>query len=181
MPRRQQRGAGIFDLLSTDPSKKKEANLKKIADLEKESETKCDEIKKLNAVKIEKLNTENVALEEKINQKNAKPETSWYSGFFSEEKDKAATNDPPAVTGKNDSGFFSGLFSGSDEKKAAGPDGKAAAGPDVNKPAGPDVNTAANVVNPKVEEKPVGNRMFGGKKRKSQRRRKSKARKSAKK
>ena len=83
MPRRQQRGAGILDFLSSDPSKKKEANLKKIADLEKESETKCDEIKKLNAVKIEKLNTENVALEEQINKKNAKPETSWYSGLFS--------------------------------------------------------------------------------------------------
>jgi len=189
MPRRQQRGAGIFDLLSTDPSKKKEANLKQIEELKKDSENKCEEIKKKNAVKIEKLNTENVALEEKINQKNAKPETSWYSGFFSEENDKAATNDPPAVTDKNDSGFFSGLFSGSDEKKAAGPDGKAAAGPDGKAAAGPDgkaaagpdVNTTANVVNPKVEEKPVGNRMFGGKKRKSQRRRKPKARKSAKK
>jgi len=178
MPRRQQRGAGLFDAFSSDPSKKKEVNLKKIEELKKESETKCEEIKKLNAVKIEKLNAENVALEEK---KNAKPETSWYSGLFTENKDKAATNDPAVVTGNNDSGFFSGLFSGPDVNKAAGPDVNKAAGPDVNTAAGTDGNKAASdVVNPLVKNL-GGREQKGGKKRKSQRRRKSKARKSAKK
>ena len=170
MPRRQQRGAGLFDAFSSDPSKKKEVNLKKIEELKKESETKCEEIKKLNAVKIEKLNAENVALEEK---KNAKPETSWYSGLFTENKDKAATNDPAVVTGNNDSGFFSGLFSGPDVNKAAGPDVNTAAGTDGNK-------AASDVVNPLVKNL-GGREQKGGKKRKSQRRRKSKARKSAKK
>lgn len=167
MPRKQQRGAGLFDAFSSDPSKKKEANLKKIADLEKESETKCEEIKKLNAAKIEKLNADNTKLDEMIKQKNAEPKSSGFlSGFFSGDKDEAA------VPGKNDSGFFSGLFSGSDGKAAAGSDGNAAAGSDVN--------TAANVGNPMLG-KNLGGRQEGGKKRKSQRRRKSKARKSAKK
>jgi hypothetical protein len=168
MPRRQQRGAGFFDFLSSDPSKKKEANLKKIEELKKESETKCEEIKKLNDVKIEKLNADNMKLEEMINKKNAEPKSSGFLGFFSGEKNESA-----AVSGQKESGLLSGLFSGSEEPK---------------KVENPVVEEPKKVENPMVEEpkkveepKVVGDRMFGGKKRKSQRRRKSKVRKSAKK
>ena len=161
MPRRQQRGAGIFDFLSSDPSKKKEANLKKIGELEKDSENKCEEIKKTNAAKIEKLNTENLKLDGLIQQKNAEPKSSGFDLF--------------------------GIFSKGEPTKDSNPtkkdEPKVVEEPKVEEEPKVVEEPMIKEEKPMMEEKPpmVGNRMFGGKNRKSQRRRKTKARKSAKK
>ena len=69
MPRNQQRGAGILDFMNSDPKKKIETNTKKIAELEKDSETKCEAIKKANAEKIKSLTDENAKLQAQVDAK----------------------------------------------------------------------------------------------------------------
>jgi len=156
--RKQQKGAGLFDILSSDPAKKIEANNKRIGELENESKQKCDEIKKINDQKIVDLKKKNEELQKAADAKKAE-EASSGSGFsFSKITDifkpaeKAAAEEKPAAT----------------EKPA-------------EKPA--EVKDESNAeVRPAEAAKPVpavGDRMFGGKK--SKRRRGSKARKSAKK
>lgn len=149
--RKQQKGAGLLDILSSDPAKKIEANNKRIGELEKESEQKCAELKTKIELQIGELKKKNEELQKAADAKKAE-EASSGSGFsFSK------------ITG-----FFD---SKPDEAKPAA----AAAVVEAPKPdANEEVRPAANPVPPAA-----GGRLFGGKK--SKRRRGSKARKSAKK
>lgn len=157
--RKQQKGAGLFDILSSDPAKKIEANNKRIGELEKESEQKCDELKKKIDIQIGELKKKNEELQKAADAKKAADvkEAESGSGFsFSKITDlfgsKAAA--APAEAAKLES--------------EVAPKPEAAPKPDANEEVRP------------AEAKPeVAGRMFGGKK--SKRRRGSKARKSAKK
>ena len=159
MPRKQQHGAGLFDFMNSDPKKKIETNTKKIEELEKDSETKCEAIKKANDEKIKSLTDENAKLQAQVDAKaNEKPAESIASRF-------------------------SNLFSfGKSASEAKAPEDKPST--DVDDQSSTDVE-----VKPVVEEpvKPVvGNRLFGGRKSKKQNRKsvvagKSKRRKSNKK
>ena len=156
--RKQQKGAGLLDILSSDPAKKIEANNKRIGELEKESEQKCAEIKKMNDQKIVDLKKKNEELQKAADAKKTEEANSG-SGFsfskitdiFKPDDAKLAVADKPAAT-------------------AAAPAVAEAPKPDANE----EVRPAANPVPPAA-----GGRLFGGKK--SKRRRGSKARKSAKK
>ena len=159
MPRKQQRGAGLFDFMNTDPKKKIETNTKKIEELEKDSETKCEAIKKANDEKIKSLTDENAKLQAQV---------------------EAKANEKPA---ESIASRFSNLFSfGKSASEAKAPEDKPST--DVDDQSSTDVE-----VKPVVEEpvKPVvGNRLFGGRKSKKQNRKsvvasKSKRRKSNKK
>jgi predicted nuclease with TOPRIM domain len=161
MPRKQQRGAGLLDFMNSDPKKKIETNTKKIEELEKDSDTKCEAIKKANAEKIKSLTDENAKLQTQLDAKaNEKPSESIASRF-------------------------SNLFSF--DKSASEPEAKAP----EDKPSTDveDQSSTDAEVKPVVEEpvKPaVGNRLFGGRKSKKQNRKsvvagKSKRRKSNKK
>lgn len=159
MQRKQQRGAGFLDFMNSDPKKKIETNTKKIEELEKDSETKCEAIKKANAEKIKSLTDENAKLQAQVDAKaNEKPAESIASRF---------------------SGLFS--FGQSAEAKDKPVEAKA--------PEDKSVDAEANPVEAKAPEadvKPVvGNRLFGGRKSKKQNRKsaasKSKRRKSNKK
>ena len=161
MPRKQQRGAGLFDFMNSDPKKKIETNTKKIAELEKDSETKCEAIKKANAEKIKSLTDENAKLkaqvEAKSNEKSAESITSRFSNLFS-------------------------FGQSASEPEAKAPEDKPST--DVE-----DQSTTNAEDKPVMEEpvKPaVGNRIIGGRKSKKQNRKsliasKSKRRKSNKK
>ena len=87
MPRKQQRGAGILDFMNSDPKKKIETNAQKIKELEKDSETKCDAIKKANDEKIKSLTDENAKLQAQVvakaNEKPAESIVSRFSNLFS--------------------------------------------------------------------------------------------------
>ena len=163
MPRKQQGGAGFLDFMNSDPKKKIETNTKKIEELEKDSDTKCDAIKKANDEKIKSLTDENAKLQAQVDAKaNEKPSesiTSRFSNLFSfgksasEPEAKASETKPDDVKLK--------------EQFKPGVDGP---------------------VKPVMEEpvKPVGGRHFGGRKSKKQNRKsvvasKSKRRKSNKK
>jgi len=152
--RKQQKGAGLLDMLSSDPTKKIEANNKRIGELEKESEQKCDEIKKMNDQKIADLKKKNEELQKAADVKKAADAEEASSGSYLSK--------------------FKGLF---DSKPA---DAAATEKP-AEKPAAA-MDALSAEVRPAEAAKPVpaaGDRMFGGKK--SKRRRGSKARKSAKK
>jgi len=159
MPRKQQHGSGFLDFMNSDPKKKIETNTKKIEELEKDSETKCEAIKKANDEKIKSLTDENAKLQAQVDAKaNEKPTESIASRF-------------------------SNLFSfGKSASEAKAPEDKPST--DVEDQSSTDVE-----VKPVVEEpvKPVvGNRLFGGRKSKKQNRKsvvagKSKRRKSNKK
>ena len=82
MPRKQQHGAGFLDFMNSDPKKKIETNTKKIEELEKDSHTKCDAIKKANDEKIKSLTDENAKLQAQVDAKaNEKPTESIASRF----------------------------------------------------------------------------------------------------
>ena len=164
MPRKQQHGAGFLDFMNSDPKKKIETNTKKIEELEKDSETKCEAIKKANAEKIKSLTDENAKLQAQVDAKaNEKPAESIASRF---------------------SGLFS--FGQSAEAKDKPVDAE-------DKAEDKSVDAEAKPVEAKAPEadvKPVvGNRLFGGRKSKKQNRKsavataasKSKRRKSNKK
>lgn len=163
MPRNQQRGAGILDFMNSDPKKKIETNTKKIEELEKDSHTKCDAIKKANDEKIKSLTDENAKLQAQVDAKaNEKPTESIASRF---------TN----------------LFSFG--KSASEPEAKAPEAevkPVIKETVKPDDVKLNEQSNPDdVGQKP-GNRLFGGRKSKKQNRKaaiasKSKRRKSNKK
>ena len=159
MPRKQQHGAGLFDFMNSDPKKKIETNTKKIEELEKDSETKCEAIKKANDEKIKSLTDENAKLQAQV---------------------EAKANEKPA---ESIASRFTNLFSfGKSASEAKAPEDKPST--DVDDQSSTDVE-----VKPVVEEpvKPVvGNRLFGGRKSKKQNRKsvvagKSKRRKSNKK
>lgn len=158
MPRKQQHGSGFLDFMNSDPKKKIETNTKKIEELEKDSETKCEAIKKANAEKIKSLTDENAKLQAQVDAKaNEKPTESITSRF---------------------SNLFS--FGQSAEAKAPDADAEVKAPEDEAKASDEDVKP--------VEAKAplVGNRQFGGRKSKKQNRKsaaasKSKRRKSTKK
>ena len=153
--RKQQKGAGLLDMLSSDPAKKIEANNKRIGELEKESEQKCDEIKKMNDQKIADLKKKNEELQKAADVKKAADAEEASSGSYLSK--------------------IKGLF---DSKPADAADKPAAkpveAAPAVAEAPKQDANEEVRPAAPAA-----GNRMFGGKK--SKRRRGSKARKSAKK
>ena len=158
MPRKQQRGAGLFDFMNSDPKKKIETNTKKIAELEKDSETKCEAIKKANAEKIKSLTDENAKLQAQLDAKaNEKPAES--------------------ITSR-----VSNLFSFGQSAEAKSPDAEAKA-PEASEAEVKLVEDKAS----EADVKPaVGNRLFGGRKSKKQNRKaaasgKSKRRKSNKK
>jgi hypothetical protein len=157
--RKQQKGAGLLDMLSSDPAKKIEANNKRIGELEKESERKCDEIKKMNDQKIADLKKKNEELQKAADVKKAADAEEAKSGsIFDGVKNlfgskTAATTDKP------------------EEKPAEKP--VEAAKPEEAAPK-QDANEEVRPAAPAA-----GGRLFGGKK--SKRRRGSKARKSAKK
>ena len=166
MPRKQQHGAGLFDFMNSDPKKKIETNTKKIEELEKDSETKCDAIKKANDEKIKSLTDENAKLQAQVDAKyNEKPTES--------------------ITSR-----FSNLFSFG--KSASEPEAKAPEAEvkpvikETDKPDDVKLNEQSNPDD--VGQKP-GNRLFGGRKSKKQNRKsavaaaagKSKRRKSNKK
>lgn len=169
MPRKQQRGAGFLDFMNSDPKKKIETNTKKIEELEKDSETKCDAIKKANDEKIKSLTDENAKLQAQVDAKaNEKPTESIASRF---------------------SNLFSFGKSASEAEAKASETKASEVKPDdvkLEKQVKPDED---GPVKPVMEEpgKPVGGRLFGGRKSKKQNRKsavtagKSKRRKSNKK
>jgi predicted nuclease with TOPRIM domain len=140
MPQKQQHGAGFLDFMNSDPKKKIETNTKKIEELEKDSETKCDAIKKANDEKIKSLTDENAKLQAQVDAKyNEKPTesiTSRFSNLFSFGKSasdaeakasdaevksvdaevKAPEGDVNPVVGKR---FFGGRKSKKQNRKAA--------------------------------------------------------------
>jgi hypothetical protein len=171
MPRKQQHGAGFLDFMNSDPKKKIETNTKKIEELEKDSETKCDAIKKANDEKIKSLTDENAKLQDQVDAKaNEKPSESIASRL---------------------SGLFSFGKSASDAVvKAPEAEVKAEVKPVIKETVKLDDVKLNEQSNPDAEVKPVvGNRLFGGRKSKKQNRKsavaaaagKSKRRKSNKK
>jgi hypothetical protein len=171
--RKQQKGAGLFDILSSDPAKKIEANNKRIGELEKESEQKCAELKKKIDVQIGELEKKNEVLQKAVDEKKVEEVKQAESGsvfdgfknFFGSKSDEAKPVEakPPveAMVKPTDKGV-------SDMKVVNNPMMANA----VAQPNGlPQVGQEA--------KKDNFDRMFGGKK--SKRRRGSKARKSAKK
>jgi hypothetical protein len=164
MPRKQQRGAGFLDFMNSDPKKKIETNTKKIEELEKDSETKCDAINKANDEKIKSLTDENAKLQAQVDAKaNEKPSESIASRF-------------------------SNLFSfGKSASEAEAKAPEAEVKPVIKETVKPDDVKLNEQSNPDdVGQKP-GNRLFGGRKSKKQNRKsavtagKSKRRKSNKK
>lgn len=165
MPRKQQHGAGFLDFLNSDPKKKIETNTKKMEELEKDSDTKCDAIKKANDEKIKILTVENTKLQAQVdakaNEKPAESITSRLSNLFSFGQSAEAKDKPVDAEA---------------EDKAKAPEDKS-------------VDAEVKSVEAKAPEadvKPmVGNRLFGGRKSKKQNRKsaagKSKRRKSTKK
>ena len=166
MPRKQQHGSGFLDFMNSDPKKKIETNTKKIEELEKDSETKCEAIKKANAEKIKSLTDENAKLQAQVDAKaNEKPTES--------------------ITSR-----FSNLFSFGQSAEAKAPDAEAKASEtEVKAPEASEAEVKqAEDKAPEADVKPaVGNRLFGGRKSKKQNRKsavaagKSKRRKSSKK
>ncbi len=159
--RKQQKGAGLFDILSSDPAKKVEANNKRIDELEKESEQKCADIKKMNGQKIADLKKKNEELQKAVDEKKAAESEQASSG----------------------SGFsFSKLTNLFGSKAAEAPKGAEALKDAPKQEANEEVNSAPKQ-EANEEVRPAapaaGGRLFGGKK--SKRRRGSKVRKSAKK
>ncbi len=163
MPRKQQHGAGLFDFMNSDPKKKIETNTKKIEELEKDSETKCEAIKKANDEKIKSLTDENAKLQAQV---------------------EAKANEKPA---ESIASRFTNLFSFG--KSASEPEAKAPEAEvkpvikETDKPDDVKLNEQSNPDD--VGQKP-GNRLFGGRKSKKQNRKsvvasKSKRRKSNKK
>lgn len=170
MPRKQQHGAGFLDFMNSDPKKKIETNTKKIEELKKDSDTKCDAIKKANDEKIKSLTDENAKLQDQVDAKaNEKPSESIASRL---------------------SGLFSFGKSASDAVvKAPEAEVKAEVKPVIKETVKPDDVKLNEQSNPDdVGQKP-GNRLFGGRKSKKQNRKsavaaaagKSKRRKSNKK
>ena len=172
MPRKQQRGAGLFDFMNSDPKKKIETNTKKIEELEKDSETKCEAIKKANDEKIKSLTNENAKLQAQVDAKaNEKPSESIASRFSNLFSFGKSASEPEAKASE---------VKPDDVKleKQVKPVIKETVKPDdvkLNEQSNPD----------DVGQKP-GNRLFGGRKSKKQNRKaaiasKSKRRKSNKK
>ena len=160
--RKQQKGAGLFDILSSDPAKKIEANNKRIEELEKESEKKCAELKTKIDIQIGDLKKKNEELQKAVDEKKA-----------ADVKESAADAEQAS------SGFsFSKITNLFGSKGAEAPkDTEALKGAEALKPA-PKPEEEVNPA-PKQDVFAAGDRKFGGKK--SKRRRGSKARKSAKK
>ena len=155
--RKQQKGAGLLDILSSDPAKKIIANNKRIGELEKESEQKCAELKTKIDIQIGELKKKNEELQKAADAKKAVDAEEAKSGsifdgvknlFGSKATDKVAEAKVEPMTAA--------------EVRPAVAEVKSDANEEV-RPAAP----------------AAGDRMFGGKK--SKRRRGSKARKSAKK
>jgi len=170
MPRKQQHGAGLFDFMNSDPKKKIETNTKKIKELEKDSETKCEAIKKANDEKIKSLTDENAKLQAQVDAKaNEKPTesiASRFSNWFSFDK---SASEPEAKAPDTEDKPSTNV----DDQSSTDVEVK----PDVGGPVKPIVGGPG---------KPVGNRLFGGRKSKKQNRKaaiasKSKRRKSNKK
>ena len=158
--RKQQKGAGLLDILSSDPAKKIEANNKRIGELEKESEQKCAEIKKMNDQKIVDLKKKNEELQKAADAKKTEEANSGSGFSFSKITDIFKPDDAKLAVA---------------DKPAA-----AAAAPAVaEKPAAADVAEKPANEEVRAAVPAAGGRLFGGKK--SKRRRGSKARKSAKK
>lgn len=186
--RKQQKGAGLLDILSSDPVKKIEANNKRIGELEKESEQKCADIKKMNDQKIADLNKKNEVLQKEADKNKAEEAKNAESGsvfdrikgFFGTEPE-AKPPAPPvnaAVPQAKPEGVDAAKLEGvdaakPDEVKPPLPPAK----PEEVKPPLPPAKPDEAKPNGQVEAK--YDRMFGGKK--SKRRRGSKVRKSAKK
>ena len=176
MPRKQQRGAGLLDFMNSDPKKKIEKNTKKIEELEKDSDTKCDAIKKANDEKIKSLTDENAKLQAQVVAKaNAKPDESIVSRFSNLFSFGKSASEPEAKSSE----------AKSSEAKPDDVKLEEQFKPDVGGPVKPIVG---GPVKPVMEEpvKPVGGRHFGGRKSKKQNRKsvvagKSKRRKSNKK
>jgi hypothetical protein len=166
MPRKQQHGAGFLDFMNSDPKKKIETNTKKIEELEKDSKTKCDAIKKANDEKIKSLTDENTKLQAQVDAKaNEKPAES--------------------ITSRLSNLFSFGKSASDAEVKDKPVDAEAEVKPVIKESVKPDdvkLNEQSNPDN--VDQKP-GNRLFGGRKSKKQNRKsaagKSKRRKSNKK
>jgi hypothetical protein len=167
--RKQQKGAGLFDILSSDPAKKIEANNKRIGELEKESEQKCDELKKKIDVQIADLKKKNEELQKAADAKKAADVQEAKSGsIFDGVKNLFAK--PAVAEGAKPAVAEGAKPAAAEGAKPAAADKQA----EADYASDEEVRPAANPVPPAV-----GNRMFGGKK--SKRRRGSKARKSAKK
>jgi hypothetical protein len=164
MPKRQsKRGGGLLDFLSSDPSKKIKANNDKIAELKKDSDIKCKAVQVANDDKIKKLEDANVVLQKQIDDKPPVDETSNPSMFSR----------------------FSGLFS-SDAKPVTKPVDepvtKPVAEPVAAKPVTEDQNASSGLFGQNNDEqKEIGDRKFGGRKKSKRNQKKSRVRKSIKK
>ena len=173
MPRKQQHGAGFLDFMNSDPKKKIQTNAKKIEELEKDSETKCEAIKKTNADKIKSLTDENAKLQAQVdakaNEKPAESITSRFSKLFSFDKSAPdAEAKAPEVKPSTDAVKVDNVNTG------------------VEGPVNTGVEGPVNIGEDKPVVPVVGNRLFGGRKSKKQNRKsvapgKSKRRKSNKK
>ena len=180
MPRKQQHGAGFLDFMNSDPKKKIETNTKKIEELKKDSDTKCDAIKKANDEKIKSLTDENAKLQAQVVAKaNENPDesiVSRFSNLFSFGK-SASEPEAKASEAKPDDVKLEKQFN----SDVGGP-----VKPDVGGPVKPDVGGPVKPDDVGGPDKPVGGRHFGGRKSKKQNRKaaiasKSKRRKSNKK
>jgi hypothetical protein len=199
--RKQQKGAGLLDILSSDPAKKIEANNKRIGELEKESEQKCADLKKKNDLKIADLKKKNEVLQKAADDKKVKDVKEAESGsffdgvknFFGPKADEAKApieaKEGEAKPVSDMNVVKNPMLADAGPQAVAGPqaiaEAQAVGGPQANvgpqggprADAGPQGGPQANV-GQEAQKDNVG-RMFGGKK--SKRRRGSKARKSAKK
>jgi len=181
MPRKQQRGAGFLDFMNSDPKKKIETNTKKIEELKKDSDTKCDAIKKANDEKIKSLTDENAKLQAQVDAKaNVKPDESIVSRFSNLFSFGKSASEPEAKASEAKASEAKASEAKPDDvklEKQFNSDVGGPVKPDVGGPDKPDVGGP---------DKPVGNRFIGGRKSKKQNRKaaiasKSKRRKSNKK
>ena len=164
-----------MDFMNSDPKKKIETNTKKIEELKKDSDTKCDAIKKANDEKIKSLTDENAKLQAQVDAKaNVNPAesiVSRFSNLFSFGKSASEPEAKPDIkdTVKHDDVKLEEQFK-----------------PDIKETVKPYDVKLNKQSNPNDVDQKLGNRHFGGRKSKKQNRKaaiasKSKRRKSNKK
>jgi hypothetical protein len=175
--RKQQKGAGLFDIFSSDPAKKIIANNTRIEELKKESEQKCDELKKKIDIQIRELEQKNVELQKAVDANKAEAEKKAESGsVFDRFTNMFGSSADDAKTGSDAAGPGTGLVGGPGTGPGTGPVGGPGTGPGTGPVGGPGTGPVGGT----TAKKNNFGRMFGGNK-KSKRRRGSRARKSIKK
>ena len=128
--RKQQKGAGLFDIFSSDPAKKIIANNTRIEELKKESEQKCDELKKKIGIQIRELEQKNVELQKAVDANKAEAEKKAESGsVFDRFTNMFGSSADDAKTGSDAAGPGTGLVGGPGTGPGTGPVGGPGTGP----------------------------------------------------